>query len=253
MAQRKDMMRVLRQDAGFSATLGFGGNTARDETFPGVQAAAARDEVPGAETSIVISAPATAIDGVLVTEPSVSVAAMTISQGSPDCPEAVPSVQAVVKTRKEEAVPLGRPVEPVKLGSGPPVSAARGQVVYVAVSLTARQAALAEGWASVARCSVQFLIRRVAQGLRELVCNDWEQAGMPEVDEPRGARGKFPTSVTLTLHPQFAADLAARHDPLGIQGLARVMGPAFRARFQVAFDEALDKAKIQMASEGTET
>ena len=253
MAQRKDMMRVLRQDAGFSATLEFGGASLRGEMVPGVQAAAARDEVPVAETSIVISVPATAIDGVLVTEPSASVAAMTISQGSQDCPEAVPSVQAVVKTRKEEAVPLARPFEPVKPDSGAFVSAARGQVVYIAVSLTARQAALAEDWANVARCSVQFLIRRVAQGLREQVCDDWEQGGMPDVDEPRGARGKFPTSVTLTLHPQFAADLAAKHDPLGIQGLARVMGPAFRARFHVAFDEALAKAKVQMAREGTET
>jgi hypothetical protein len=26
MAQRKDMMRIIRQDAGFSAKLGFGGN-----------------------------------------------------------------------------------------------------------------------------------------------------------------------------------------------------------------------------------
>lgn len=137
--------------------------------------------------------------------------------------------------------------------AGPvPASAARGQVVYVAVSLTARQARLAEAWASAARCSVQFLIRRVAQGLREQVFDDWERDGMPEVNEPRGARGKHPTSVTLTLRPRFAADLAARHDPLGILGLARVMGPAFRARFQEAFDMALDKAPLQTTTEGEE-
>ena len=137
--------------------------------------------------------------------------------------------------------------------AGPvPASAARGQVVYVAVSLTARQARLAEAWASAARCSVQFLIRRVAQGLREQVFDDWERDGMPEVNEPRGARGKHPTSVTLTLRPQFAADLAKIHDPLGIMGLARAMGPAYRARFQDAFDVALAKAKIQTTNEGDE-
>jgi hypothetical protein len=129
-------------------------------------------------------------------------------------------------------------------------SAARGHVVYVSVSLTTRQAAKAETWAAVARCTVQFLIRRVAQGLREDVFDDWEQNGMPHVDEPRGARGKHPTSVTLTLQPQFAADLAGKHDPLGMLGLARAIGPAFRARFHEAFDQALAKAKIQTTTEG---
>jgi hypothetical protein len=103
-----------------------------------------------------------------------------------------------------------------------------------------------------ARCSVQFLIRRVAQGLREQVFDDWERDGMPNIDEPRGSRGKHPTSVTLTLRPQFAAELATRHDPLGVLGLARVMGPAFRARFQEAFDLALAKANIQTTIEGDE-
>jgi len=102
------------------------------------------------------------------------------------------------------------------------------------------------------RCTVQFLIRRVAQGLRDQVFDDWERDGMPEVEEARGARGKHPTSVTLTLRPQFAADLAKIHDPLGILGLARAMGPAYRARFQEAFDVALARAKIQTTNEGDE-
>jgi hypothetical protein len=123
-------------------------------------------------------------------------------------------------------------------------------VVYVAVSLTARQAALAESWAAAARCSVQFLIRHVAQGLRDEVFDDWEQNGMPEVEEPRGARGKHPTSVTMTMRPEFAANLSTRHDPLGILGLARVMGPAFRARFEAAFDTALAKTKLRSDTEG---
>ncbi len=131
-------------------------------------------------------------------------------------------------------------------------SAARGHVVHVSLSLTTRQARLAEEWATAARCTVQFLIRRVAQGLRDQVFDDWERDGMPDVEESRGARGKHPTSVTLTLRPQFAADLAKIHDPLGILGLARAMGPAYRARFQDAFDEALAKAKIQTTNEGDE-
>ncbi len=131
-------------------------------------------------------------------------------------------------------------------------SAARGQVVHVSLSLTTRQARLAEEWATAARCTVQFLIRRVAQSLRDQVFDDWERDGMPDVEEARGARGKHPTSVTLTLRPQFAADLARIHDPLGLMGLARAMGPAYRARFQVAFDVALAKAKIQTTNEGDE-
>ena len=160
------------------------------------------------------------------------------------------------ETRKEEE---GARVQPSHLRKSDDAanwaatgSAARGQVVYVAVSLTTRQAHLAEDWAKAARCTVQFLIRRVAQGLREQVFDDWEREGMPEVDEPRGARGKHPTSVTLTLRPQFAADLTEKHDPLGMLGLARVMGPAFRERFQEAFDLALVKANIQTTIEGDE-
>lgn len=130
------------------------------------------------------------------------------------------------------------------------IGSVRGQVVYVAVSLTTRQARLAEAWATAARCSVQFLIRRVAQSLREEVFDDWEINGMPDVYEPRGSRGKHPTSVTFTLRRQFAAALSKQQDPLGIVGLGRTMGPAFRARFQVAFDDALAKAKIQITNEG---
>ena len=154
-----------------------------------------------------------------------------------------------VESQKEELGQDGLP-KPSMRSMGSAVGSARGQVVYVAVSLTTRQARLAEAWATAARCSVQFLIRRVAQGLREEVFDDWERDGMPELDEPRGSRGKHPTSVTFTLRPQFAAALSKQHDPLGIVGLGRTMGPAFRVRFQVAFDDALAKAKIQITNEG---
>jgi hypothetical protein len=159
-------------------------------------------------------------------------------------------VCAEVALQEVVALPRAARLASVKSDRVTTGSTARGHVVYVSVSLTARQAAKVEAWAAVARCTVQFLIRRVAQGLRENVFDDWERDGMPTVDESRGARGKHPTSVTLTLQPQFAADLAAKHDPLGMLGLGRAMGPAFRARFHEAFDQALAKAKIQTTTEG---
>lgn len=228
MAPRKDMMRIIRQDAGFSAKLGFGGPAAS----PVVTAQGAQDGVKPASAAAIIASP-----------------------GGNERAEEPARSTPPGGTRNEEAVS-----EPMKSGparpGGPATaagSAARGHVVYVAVSLTARQAALAETWAAAAKCSVQFLIRRVAQGLRDEVFEEWEQNGMPEIVEPRGSRGRHPTSVTLTLRPPFAAALSARHDPLGIVGLARVMGPAFRARFEAAFDEALARAKIQSVNEGDET
>lgn len=123
-------------------------------------------------------------------------------------------------------------------------AAGRGAVVYVAVSLTASQASRAEAWAQAARCSVSLLIRHVAQCLRDAICQDWASQGMPQVHEARGARGKYPTSVTLTLPQDFAAILKAQHDPLGLIGLGRAIGPAFRSRFQEAFDDALNKANF---------
>lgn len=227
MAPRKDMMRIIRKDVGFSAKLGFGGPAAS----PAVTAQGAQDDVKPA-----------------------SAAAVTTSPGGDEDAEEPARSTARSGTRNEEAIS-----EPMKSGPARPCSSAaaigptaRGHVVYVAVSLTTRQAALAEIWAAAAKCSVQFLIRRVAQGLRDEVFEDWEQDGMPEIVEPRGSRGRHPTSVTLTLRPPFAAALSAGHDPLGIVGLARVMGPAFRARFEAAFDDALAKAKIQTVNEGDE-
>lgn len=235
MAPRKDMMRIIRQDAGFSAKLGFGG------TVPEIAAA------PEVDTSHTPEARVAAISSAqLLSSPALPVPltdeANAVSGSIEDgAAEVEGSKEAVVLITKQT-----RPVNPSPVSA----SAARGQVVYVAVSLTTRQAALAEAWATVAKCSVQFLIRRVAQGMRDDVFDDWELNGMPDVDEPRGSRSRHPTSVTFTLRPQFAATLSKLHDPLGIVGLGRTMGPAFRARFQVAFDGALAKAKIQMTTEG---
>ena len=232
MAARKDMMRIIRQDAGFSAKLGFGefaGAGSKDET---------PDEVHPASGEIVS-----------VVKPCASAVVMVGRSTGINADLDKPRHGVQVEARKEKAGQGARTRAPMN-SVDTAVGTARGQVVYVAVSLTTRQARLAEAWATAARCSVQFLIRRVAQGLREDVFDDWERDGMPDVDEPRGSRGKHPTSVTFTLRPQFAAALSKQHDPLGIVGLGRVMGPAFRARFQMAFDEALAKARIQMTNEG---
>ncbi len=236
MAQRKDMMRIIRQDAGFSAKLGFGGMAAAGE---------AKSSEPVLATIVAEAGQST----VLASTPSLNV-------GPPDERDdhvgSGKQVEVCAEVGVQEVAALPRAAQPASVKSDRVAtgSAARGHVVYVSVSLTARQAAKAEGWAAVARCTVQFLIRRVAQGLREDVFEDWERDGMPTVDESRGARGKHPTSVTLTLQRQFAADLAAKHDPLGMLGLGRAIGPAFRARFHEAFDQALAKAKIQTTTDG---
>jgi hypothetical protein len=235
MAQRKDMMRIIRQDAGFSAKLGFGENAGASDA-----------------TDRAIPVPPTSVDALSEPNPSTPALAAVAPPSGNAGEVSVRPFGPKEESREEEKVFIAQKSWGWKANSIASGSAARGQVVHVSLSLTTRQARLAEEWATAARCTVQFLIRRVAQGLRDQVFDDWERDGMPDVEESRGARGKHPTSVTLTLRPQFAADLAKIHDPLGILGLARAMGPAYRARFQDAFDDALAKAKIQTTNEGDE-
>jgi hypothetical protein len=235
MAQRKDMMRIIRQDAGFSAKLGFGGSVGSSD-----------------QAGSVTPVQSTSVDAVTEQEPlSPAIAAAAMPGGDAGEVSIRPFVPKEESRDEKKVFTAQRPSDAKAAGLATG-SAARGYVVHVSLSLTTDQARLAETWATAARCTVQFLIRRVAQGLRDQVFDDWERDGMPEVEECRGARGKHPTSVTLTLRPQFAADLARIHDPLGILGLARAMGPAYRARFQEAFDVALAKAKIQTTNEGDE-
>ena len=234
MAQRKDMMRIIRQDAGFSAKLGFGGKGASEL----------------ADRSITV--PPTSVEALAEPKPPSSATAVMAPPSSNTGEVGGKPFEPREESREEVRVFGAQKAWGGKATGIASGSVARGQVVHVSLSLTTRQARLAEEWATAARCTVQFLIRRVAQGLRDQVFDDWERDGMPEVEESRGARGKHPTSVTLTLRPQFAADLAKIHDPLGIMGLARAMGPAYRARFQDAFDVALARAKIQTKNEGDE-
>lgn len=233
MAQRKDMMRIIRQDAGFSAKLGFGGKVGESEL-----------------ADRLIPVPPTSVDALAAPNPSAFAAVAPPSGNAGEV--SVRPLEHREESREEVRFFGAQKAWGGKATGIASGSVARGQVVHVSLSLTTRQAQLAEEWATAARCTVQFLIRRVAQGLRDQVFDDWERDGMPDVEEARGARGKHPTSVTLTLRPQFAADLARIHDPLGLMGLARAMGPAYRARFQDAFDVALAKAKIQTKNEGDE-
>ena len=233
MAQRKDMMRIIRQDAGFSAKLGFGGKVGESKL--------ADQPIP---------VPPTSVDALSAPNPSAPALAATTTPNHNTGEVGGRPVGSKEEAREEEKAFGTQMAWDAKAAGVATGSAARGHVVHVSLSPTTRQARLAEEWATAARCTVQFLVRRVAQGLRDPVFDDWERDGMPDVEEARGARGKHPTSVTLTLRPQFAADLAKIHDPLGILGLARAMGPAYRARFQDAFDVALAKAKIQTTNEG---
>ena len=235
MAPRKDLMRIIRQDAGFSAKLGFGGKVGESDLVDRA--------IPVQPTSA---------DELTETEPSPPAIAVAATASGNAGEVSIRPLGTKEEPREEEKAFGTQMAWDVKAAGVATGSAARGQVVHVSLSLTTRQARLAEEWATAARCTVQFLIRRVAQSLRDQVFDDWERDGMPEVEESRGARGKHPTSVTLTLRPQFAADLAKIHDPLGIMGLARAMGPAYRARFQDAFDVALAKVKIQTTNEGDE-
>jgi hypothetical protein len=233
MAQRKDMMRIIRQDAGFSAKLGFGGNAGASELV---------------DRSIAV--PPISVEALAEPNPSTTALAAAAPPSGNAGEVSVRPFGPGKESREEEKVFIAQKAWGEKANCIASGSAARGQVVHVSLSLTTRQARLAEAWATAARCTVQFLIRRVAQSLRDQVFDDWERDGMPDVEESRGARGKHPTSVTLTLRPQFAAHLAKIHDPLGILGLARAMGPAYRTRFQDAFDDALAKAKVQTTNEG---
>lgn len=199
MPPRKDLMRIIRPDANFAATLGFG-----------------RAEIPPPNGT-----------GPVQTTPT------------PDVDHVIPVPQPV------EIPTLSEPVTEVPTARADPQSARRGIVIYVAVSLTAAQAIRAEHWAAVASCPVPLLMRRTAQAMRKDLFDLWALEGVDRVEEQRGARGHHPTSITLTLPPELAATFSAQLDPTGIIGLGRAIGPAFRMRFDAAFDAAATKAGFQ--------
>lgn len=85
-------------------------------------------------------------------------------------------------------------------------------------------------------------MRQVAQSLRKWLVEPTAIEPLRRVDEDRSGRRCHPASVTLTLPKDLVDNLRARLDPLGVLGLGRAIGPAFRQRFSTAFDEACARA-----------
>lgn len=211
MASRRDLMRIIRKDEAFAARLCFGS-----------EAAAVPD---GGETAE--ATPNPEVDRAL---------------GDPRPPDAAPEPEPAA----EVGPPARSPERVTSDGPGDSAAAISGQkrsvVIYVAVSLNEELAARAERWAAAASCSVPLLMRQTAQALRKELFDIWREAGVEPVAELRGRKRRYPTSITLTLPPDLADALSMQVDPLGVIGLGRAISPVFRARFEVAFDKAAEKA-----------
>lgn len=203
MAPRKDQLQILRRDAAFSAAL---------------HAASPRTGEPSAQEG-----------------------------GSPGAQIGISGLQEDLRppplAPSEPPVPPSRSSSPaVSQGSDAAAGTGRGIPVCVALSLSAVQAQRAEAWASAAGCSVPLLMRQVAQSMRKRLVETAGLEPLRRVDEARTGRRRHPASVTLTLPEALVHDLSARLDPLGVLGLGRAIGPAFRQRFSSAFDEACARA-----------
>lgn len=121
MAVRKDMMRIIRQDAGFSAKFGFGG-------------AAAAGEAAG-KSNVVSSTSVDAVADPKAVPPEVATAARPIGSAGADV-ERRPEAQK--EPRDEERAATAQQTRHAKPDGAATGFTARGQVVYVAVSLKAR-------------------------------------------------------------------------------------------------------------------
>lgn len=209
MAPRKDQLHILRRDAAFSATL----------HSLGVQSGSS---VESSTVGPDAQAGSTSVTQVLLDDRFA---------GSP-----VPS---------EPQVPAqGARSTGISRGSDSASGTPRSVPVCVALSLSEPQARRAEAWASAAGCSVPLLMRQVAQSLRKRLVETPETEPLQRVEEVRSGRRCHPASVTLTLPKDLVDNLRSRLDPLGVLGLGRAIGPAFRQRFSSAFDEACARASF---------
>lgn len=210
MASRRDLMRIIRKDEAFAARLGFG-----NEASVAADGGAATEATPNAEVGRAL--------------------------GDPRPPDAAPELESA----DEAGRPAPSPKPAIPDGSGD-AAAITGQkrsvVIYVAVSLNEELAARAERWAAAASCSVPLLMRQTAQALRKEIFDIWRDSGVEQVAEQRGKKRRYPTSITLTLPPDLADALSMQVDPLEVIGLGRAISPVFRARFELAFDKAAEKA-----------
>lgn len=203
MAPRKDQLQILRRDAAFSAAL---------------HVASPRTGEPSAQEG-----------------------------GSPGAQIGISGLQEDLRppplAPSEPPVPPSRSSSPAtSQGSDAAAGTGRGIPVCVALSLSAVQAQRAEAWASAAGCSVPLLMRQVAQSMRKHLVEAAGAEPLGRIVEARTGRRCHPASVTLTLPEALVHDLRVRLDPLGVLGLGRAIGPAFRQRFSSAFDEACARA-----------
>ena len=207
MAPRKDQLHILRRDAAFSAALHSTGAQSARPVVSGAGGAGA--QVESARTT----------------------------QERPDDH----SSRCAAPSEPQGPAHGSRPTT-IPQGSDSASGTARGVPVCVALSLSAAQVRRAEAWASAAGCPVPLLMRQVAQALRRRMVEAGTAESLGRVEEVRGGRRYHPASVTLTLPETLVLDLRSRLDPLGVLGLGRAIGPAFRQRFSTAFDEACARA-----------
>lgn len=209
MAPRKDQLQILRRDAAFAASLRIG-------PLPSSLVGPGQDPA-------VVSEP-----GETSWHPSREI------EVAPTKPVPSPGSGGGADSADRDAMPAPQD----KTSDHPERSVA----VSVALSLPEPLARRGEAWAKAAGCSVPFLMRQVAQGLCKSLLGDGSLAALARVEEVRNAPRSHPASVTLTLPERTASAISARLDPLAVLGLARAMGPAFRQRFEQAFDDACTRA-----------
>ena len=207
MAPRKDQLQILRRDAAFSAAL---------------QVASPRADRPSGQEG---------------SSPGAWVGDVSATRGLQDDLRTRPPEPTDPPNSRCQASSPPIPSDPdTATGSG------RGIPVCVALSLSATQAERAEAWAHAAGCTVPLLMRQVAQSLRKHLVEAAGVEPLGRIVDARAGRRCHPASVTLTLPESLVQDLSARLDPLGVLGLGRAIGPAFRQRFSSAFDEACARA-----------
>mgnify|MGYP003379320957 CR=1 FL=1 len=119
MAQRKDMMRIIRQDAGFSAKLGFGGSVGASD-----------------QAGRVIPVQSTSVDAVTEQEPLPPAIATAAAMPSGDAGEvSIRPFGSKEESRDEKKVFIAQRASDAKAAGLATGSAARGHVVHVSLSL----------------------------------------------------------------------------------------------------------------------
>lgn len=228
MSPRKEAMKILRRDGAFSAAL-----VATPRDIDEAAAPASRPvsgEHMGAQTSEVGLAAASAPDADSATFDGL---------GYDHGPLIVRPENPAPRSSKIDPTAVKALVDPSRQTNK---QSGRGKVVYVSVALTEAQVPVAEKWAAVAKCSVPFLMRKVVSSVRADFFDEWRRSGLSRIERPLNPGKFYRTSVTLTLPVDLASALSANYDPLGINGLGRVLGADVRERFSSEFHRAATAA-----------